>query len=101
MKKMLALVMAMTMGLGMTACGGSEKTEEPALETAAEEGAANAEGQTYTVGICQLVQHVALDAATQGFKDAITEAASWYSMWRWMRLRRDLRTQSQKHWGMR
>ena len=25
----------------------------------------------YTVGICQLVQHVALDAATQGFKDAL------------------------------
>ena len=31
------------------------------------------EAQTYTVGICQLVQHVALDAATQGFKDALTE----------------------------
>ena len=26
-----------------------------------------------TVGICQLVQHVALDQATQGFKDALTE----------------------------
>lgn len=32
----------------------------------------NAE-ETYTVGICQLVQHDALDAATQGFKDALTE----------------------------
>ncbi len=29
---------------------------------------------TYTIGICQLVQHEALDAATQGFKDAVTEA---------------------------
>ena len=28
---------------------------------------------TYTVGICQLVQHEALDAATEGFKDALTE----------------------------
>ena len=28
---------------------------------------------TYNVGICQLVQHEALDAATQGFKDALTE----------------------------
>ncbi len=27
----------------------------------------------YKVGICQLVQHEALDAATQGFKDALTE----------------------------
>ena len=28
---------------------------------------------SYTVGICQLVQHEALDAATQGFKDALTD----------------------------
>ena len=34
--------------------------------------AALAEG-SYRVGICQLVQHVALDAATQGFQDALTE----------------------------
>lgn len=33
----------------------------------------NAE-ETYTVGICQYVQHEALDLATQGFKDALTEA---------------------------
>ena len=30
--------------------------------------------KTYTVGICQLARHDALDAATQGFKDALTEA---------------------------
>ena len=30
--------------------------------------------ESYTVGICQLVQHEALDAATQGFKDALTNA---------------------------
>ena len=35
-------------------------------------GAAAAEG-TYRIGICQLVQHVALDAATQGFQDALTD----------------------------
>ncbi len=29
--------------------------------------------ETYSVGISQLVQHVALDAATQGFQDALTE----------------------------
>lgn len=28
----------------------------------------------YTVGICQLTQHVALDAATEGFKDALVAA---------------------------
>ena len=36
-------------------------------------GTAAAEGTVYRVGICQLVQHVALDAATQGFRDALTE----------------------------
>ena len=35
-------------------------------------GCGNAQG-TYTVGICQLVQHEALDAATKGFRDALTE----------------------------
>ena len=30
--------------------------------------------ETYTVGICQLVQHDALDAATKGFCDALTDA---------------------------
>lgn len=41
-------------------------------------GCTNAEGtdenKTYKVGICQLVQHDALDAATEGFKAAMTEA---------------------------
>ncbi len=32
-----------------------------------------AEEDTFQIGICQLVQHVALDAATQGFQDALTE----------------------------
>ncbi|MBQ9031879.1 MAG: ABC transporter substrate-binding protein [Parasporobacterium sp.] len=36
--------------------------------------AEEAEDAVYTVGICQLVQHNALDAATQGFKDALIEA---------------------------
>ena len=34
----------------------------------------DADDKTYNIGICQLVQHEALDAATQGFKDAIVEA---------------------------
>lgn len=34
---------------------------------------AAAEEASYNVGICQLVQHDALDAATQGFKDALTD----------------------------
>ena len=31
------------------------------------------EQKTYNIGICQLVQHEALDAATEGFKDAVKE----------------------------
>ncbi|MDO5423069.1 MAG: hypothetical protein Q4F41_05025 [Eubacteriales bacterium] len=32
------------------------------------------EEENFTVGICQFVQHQALDSAAQGFKDALTEA---------------------------
>ncbi|MDD7535771.1 MAG: ABC transporter substrate-binding protein [Bullifex sp.] len=35
------------------------------------QGTSEAQSAKYTVGICQLVQHPALDAATQGFKDAL------------------------------
>ncbi len=51
MKKILAVLIAAMLCMGMAAV--------------AEE--------SYTVGVCQLVQHVALDAATQGFQDALTE----------------------------
>ncbi len=34
---------------------------------------AGAESKTYRIGICQLAPHPALDAATQGFCDALTE----------------------------
>lgn len=68
-KKLLALVLAAAMTLSLASCGGS-KTETPST------GSDNpsAEGATYTVGICQLVQHPALDAATQGFIDALNKA---------------------------
>ena len=56
MKKVIAIVLAVMMLCAVTACGGESADD------------------TYTVGICQLVQHPALDAATQGFKDALTEA---------------------------
>ncbi|MCQ2397726.1 MAG: ABC transporter substrate-binding protein [Sphaerochaetaceae bacterium] len=37
-------------------------------------GSAEKTDGKFTVGMCQLVQHPALDAATQGFKDALNEA---------------------------
>ncbi len=41
--------------------------------TACSNSTSTSSDKVYTVGICQLVQHEALDAATQGFKDALTE----------------------------
>ena len=72
MKKALVILLALAMVLSLAACG-STPAETPAAEEPTAAPAA-AEGEVYTVGICQLVQHVALDAATQGFKDALTEA---------------------------
>ena len=69
-KKLLAALLAGVMAVGLTACGGNTSTDAPAAD-----GEANGDSAagSYTVGVCQLVQHAALDAATQGFKDALTE----------------------------
>ena len=57
MKKILSAVMALTLAaatcVSLSGCG--KKSAK------------------YTVGICQLVQHEALDAATKGFKDVLKE----------------------------
>ena len=68
MKKLVSLLLSAALCLSLAACGA--KTETPAATDTPDA----AEKTTYTVGICQLVQHVALDAATQGFKDALTAA---------------------------
>ena len=78
MKKALSLAMAAAMTMGLAACGSTASSTAAADSTpassAAESEAAPAEGgKVYNIGICQLVQHEALDAATQGFKDALTE----------------------------
>ena len=70
-KKLLALILAGAMTLGLTACGGSQ--EQSPAETGDDSSAPERSGATYTVGICQYAPHNALDAATQGFKDALTE----------------------------
>ncbi len=93
MKKVLSLLIAVVLAMSITACGvggtaaspapaapeadaQEEKKEDTASDT---EDADNKEensddaGKHYTIGICQLVQHVALDSATKGFRDAIVE----------------------------
>ncbi|MGN0601357.1 MAG: ABC transporter substrate binding protein [Oscillospiraceae bacterium] len=41
--------------------------------TSKDDDSKSAEDKTYKIGICQLVQHEALDAATEGFKEALKE----------------------------
>ena len=71
-KKLLALALAAMMVLSLAACGA--KKEEAPAEAPAETPAETPAAESYTVGICQLAPHPALDAATQGFKDALTDA---------------------------
>lgn len=89
MKKLAALAMVLAMTATTLAGCGDEAAAEPAAETTAatevsteaaeaesEEAPAAeeaAEGTVYNIGICQLVQHPALDAATEGFQAALTE----------------------------
>ena len=70
--RILAVVSAAAMMLSLAACGsngGSAANSGSTQSSASQTG----DGQKYTIGICQLVQHPALDKATQGFKDALTE----------------------------
>ena len=95
MKKLAALVMAFTMtAMTLAGCGndgtsqsgsgtqetapGGASTESSAVDVQestvpAETTDPAAGDEVYNIGICQLVQHDALDAATKGFQDALTE----------------------------
>lgn len=67
-RRLLAALLAGAMAFSLTACGSSNgDTSDSTTDSAA------ASGDSYTVGVCQLMQHVALDAATQGFQDKLTE----------------------------
>ena len=70
MKKIVSVAMAAAMAAALAGCGGAASSSAPASSAAS--AADSTAAKTYTVGICQLVQHEALDAATQGFKDALT-----------------------------
>ncbi|MBR6815961.1 MAG: ABC transporter substrate-binding protein [Clostridia bacterium] len=55
MKKVLSVLLALILMISMTGCSGKEEKE------------------TYSIGICQLVEHAALDQATEGFMQAIID----------------------------
>lgn len=61
-KNIFTLILVVLLMLSLAACGGTPNAS-----------ATNTAAKSYTIGICQLVQHPALDAATKGFKDALTE----------------------------
>lgn len=71
MKKFTAALAAAALMMTAVGCG-SANTGDTADTSAAADNTA-AEGKTYNIGIVQLVQHEALDAATQGFMDTLTE----------------------------
>ena len=62
-----SLALVLSLSVGLTGCGAKAAQDD-------NQGSTDGEGTKYTVGICQLVQHEALDAATQGFIDALNEA---------------------------
>lgn len=65
-KKLMALALTGIMAVSLMAGCGTDGNANSAGNT-------NSDSATYKVGICQFVQHEALDAATQGFQDALTE----------------------------
>ena len=62
LKKAAAILIAAAMTASLAACGSSSSGS----------GSAGSDG-TYTIGICQQMEHPALDAATEGFQDACKE----------------------------
>ena len=56
-KKLISILLAACLLLALAACGSNN--------------GGGAQDKTYVVGVCQLVQHDALDAATRGFEEAL------------------------------
>ena len=94
MKKAIAFVSAMMLAASMAACGSqssdssasassdaskastseaSSAADASSASSADDAADADADGKVYHIGVCQLVQHEALDAATEGFIDAVKE----------------------------
>lgn len=66
MKKLLSIMLSLVMVLALAACGNSSDSADDASADAPED-------KVYNIGVCQLLEHVALDQATDGFQDACDE----------------------------
>ena len=64
-----AATAALTVTAALAGCTGGASSTPSTVSTASKADA----DKVYNIGICQLVQHEALDAATKGFKDTLTE----------------------------
>lgn len=73
MKKILALICVLAMMFALCACGNSSAPAESQAPSENEAPAEAPAGESYSIGICQLVQHPALDEATRGFQEALIE----------------------------
>lgn len=85
MKWMAVLSMATLLSMSLAACG-SKKTEKPQGTSAAQtaSGAENeaqkdGSGRSFKIGVLQLVQHPALDAANKGFIQALDDSGISYT----------------------
>lgn len=89
-KKVLSLILAGAMMMSLSACGGkTQEDKETSADTAtAQESAGGAEttgektadGKQFKIGVLQLVQHTALDAANKGFIKALDDAGLNYTV---------------------
>ena len=70
LKKLLALIMTAAMGISMAACGGDSGSGESSAKA---EAGKESGGDIYKIGICQQLEHDALDQATKGFEEACKE----------------------------
>ncbi len=81
--KLVSLILAGAMALSMTGCSSKPAETTAAATTVAEataavDAAAAADGETYKIGVLQLVQHVALDQSNEGFFAALDDAGIKY-----------------------
>ncbi|MBO5484667.1 MAG: ABC transporter substrate-binding protein [Lachnospiraceae bacterium] len=72
-KKLVSLLTATALVCSLTACGTDSYKKADQGASSASTNATADKDKVYHIGICQLMEHEALDAATKGFQDTLTE----------------------------
>ena len=70
LRKIMAVLMAASVAASLAGCGGSSSSGS---SDSSSDSASSDSGKVYKIGICQQLEHEALDQATQGFEDACEE----------------------------